>query len=161
MRSLKGLIFFLIVWTQCIAASCETILEYSQTHLPLTGELKTLDGFVYVDLDDNYIHTLVDFIRDQGFQEPPYFGEKLIGAHITVFYPSELKNQISEECGVAVSFTLRECQIVHPPCWQDVEEVYLIVVDAPLLDHIREKYGLPKRQYDFHITIGIKTKVAA
>ena len=161
MRSLKCLIVFLILCTQCIAASCDTILEYSQNHLALSGELKNLDGFVYVDLDDNYIHSLVEFIRDQGFQEPPYFGDGLIGAHITVAYPKELNNQIIEECGMPVSFTLRECQIVHPPRWQDIEEVYLIVVDAPILDQLREKYRLPKRQYDFHITIGVKQKVAA
>ena len=122
---------------------------------------KRLDGFLYVDLDDNYIHSLVDFIRDQGFQEPPYFGEKLIGAHITVAYPNEIRNQIMEECGMPVSFTLRECQIVHPPRWKEVEEVYLIVVDAPMLDQLREKYGLSKRQYDCHITIGVKLKAAA
>lgn len=31
-----------------------------------------------------------------------------------------------------------------------------VVVEAPELDAIRQKYGLPKTKYAYHITIGIK-----
>jgi hypothetical protein len=37
-----------------------------------------------------------------------------------------------------------------------MSEVYFVVVEAPELDRIRAKYGLPQRLYPFHITIGAK-----
>ena len=59
-----------------------------------------------------------------------------------------------------ISFIPKKCQVVHPPGWKEVDQVYFIVVDAPWLDQIREKYGLPKSKYAFHITIGVKPKMA-
>ena len=78
-------------------------------------------------------------------------------------YPEEAtKYGVKEikECGEMISFVPKKCQVVHPPRWKEIDEVYFIVVDAPQLDQIREKYGLPKREYDFHITIGVKPKMA-
>jgi hypothetical protein len=126
--------------------------------------LRHSDGFTYVDLDDEYIHKLVTFIRDDGFEEPPYFGRPdLIGAHITVVYPEEVIQYgigSIEECGTTIEFTLKGCEIVVPPKWKTVSEVYFVAVDAPALDEIRRKYGLSKRAYDFHITIGVMPKDA-
>jgi len=137
---------------------CSEILEYIQNGLPHYGILRNSEGFVYVDLDDAYIHKLIRFIKKDGFEEPPYFGnDGLVGAHISVIYPGEL-NQVSaiEECGEIVYFSPESCKIVQPPHWKAGEEVYFVVVEVPKLDSIREKYGLPKREYDFHITIGVK-----
>lgn len=128
-------------------------------HLPESGILRNSDGFVYVDLDDAYIHQLVTFIEQEGFQEPPYFGKDLVGAHITVIYPNEIEKygiETIQETGRTIHFVPNTCQAVRPPTWQAIDEVYFVVVDAPELDAIREKYGLPKREYAFHITIGIK-----
>lgn len=125
--------------------------------------LKSSDGFVYIDLDDEYVHKLTPFIQQEGFQEPPYFEEAgLVGAHITVIYPEEvIKYGIKEieECGENISFVPKSCQVAYPPRWKGIDQVCFIVVEAPLLDEIREKYGLPKREYDFHITIGVKPKL--
>jgi hypothetical protein len=139
------------------------VLNYAHNELPNWGVLKNIEGFVYIDLDDDYIHKLIAFIKDDGFEEPPYFGAGLVGAHITVIYPEEItKYGIEEiqECGEIIFFTLKDCKIVHPPKWQKIDEVYFIVIDAPQLDQIRQKYGLPTREYDFHITIGVKPKIA-
>jgi hypothetical protein len=138
-------------------------MDYAQNHLPHEGTLKSSGGFVYVDVDDDYIHKLVPMIQEYGFEEPPYFGNAgLVGAHITVIYPDEIKNhKISEiqEYGESISFTPQRCEAVYPPTWHG-DEAYFIVVEAPELDAIREKYGLPKRKYDYHITIGAKPKAA-
>ena len=146
------------------APFCGPILNYVQENMQTCGTLKNAEGFIYVDVDDAYVHELVQFIQNEGFEEPPYFGQAgLVGAHITVAYPEEMEKygvQEMEEEGLSVSFTPRSCQIVHPPRWKEIDEVYFIVVDAPQLDKLREKYGLPKREYDFHITIGVKPKMA-
>ncbi|HSX11384.1 MAG TPA: hypothetical protein VLF94_06700 [Chlamydiales bacterium] len=144
------------------APSCAPILHYIHDHLSCCGTLKNSSGFVYVDVDDGYIHELIPFIQEEGFEEPPYFGRSdLVGAHITVIYPEEMKKyniQSIKECGTSIQFTPRACQVVHPPRQKETDGVYFIVVDAPQLDDLRKQYGLPKREYDFHITIGVKPK---
>lgn len=149
-------------WAQ-EASSWPKILEYAQSRLPHEGILKSSQGFVYVDVDDAFIYKLLPFIQEGGFEAPPYFGRSdLVGAHITVIYPDEVKKygiKKIRETEEVISFTPKTCQIVHPQKWHDIDEVFLLVVDAPELDLIREKYGLPRREYDFHITIGIKPKM--
>lgn len=156
-----------MVCCSCFAqetTSCSTILEYIQKSLPHCGVLKNSGGFVYVDLDDEYIHKLVTFIQKDGFEEPPYFGSaELVGAHISVMYAEEVKKygvEDIQEYGETIYFVPKTCQVVHPPKWHEIDEVYFIVVEAPELDRIRKKYGLPKKEYDFHITIGVKPKMA-
>lgn len=161
-------IFSIVLYTTCFsqeisAPSCPLVLNYIEEHLPHQGILKDSNGFIYVDLDDEYVHKLITFIQQDGFQEPPYFGDNdLVGAHITVAYPEETKKygikQI-KECGEMISFVPKKCQVAHPFRWEKIEEVYFIVVDAPQLDKIRKQYGLPKQKYDFHITIGVKPKM--
>ncbi len=167
MRLLQFLSLFLIT-SFCSsfaeeAPSCPVVLDYIEHCLSHCGVLKDSDGFVYVDVDDAYIHKLITFIQDQGFEEPPYFGRPdLVGAHVTVIYRDEMKKYgigKIQECGETICFVPKDCQIVQPPKWQRIEEVYLVAVEAPKLDRIREKYGLPKRKYEFHITIGVKPKM--
>ena len=137
---------------------CSLFLQEVKQNLPLTGILKQeSNGFTYIDLDDRYIHQLIQNLPIEGFVEPPYFGEGLIGAHITLVMPDEWAEipQI-EECDQPFSFVLKECEIVHPLNWAEISEVFLITLDAPELTALREKYGLKPRDFDFHITIGVK-----
>ena len=140
------------------------IMHYVDNHLSHSGILKSSDGFLYVDIDDAYIHKLISFIHEEGFKEPPYFGKPgLVGAHISVIYYDEANNYglgEVEECGKLIIFTPKQCQVVHPPKWKETESLYLITVEAPELDRIRKKYGLPRREYEFHITVGIKPKMS-
>jgi hypothetical protein len=145
--------------------SCQKILKYAQENMPACGVLKmNHKGFVCVDVDDDYIHDLILFIEQEGFVEPPYFdGDGLYGAHISVMYESEVKKygiKEVEEVGEIIPFTLKGCQIVHPRGWKQMDKVYVIVVDAPELAKIRKKYGLPESKHPFHITIGVKQKIA-
>jgi len=159
--------FLTLLWicTHCFAqtvSNCPEILQYAEHKLQHCGVLKMTDRFVYVDLDDAYIHSLLPFIQEEGFEEPPYFNiPNGAGAHISVVYPEEMQkyklNKIAE-CGKTIYFTLKTCKVVHPSTWKEVDEVYVIVVEAPELEKIRKKYGLPKQTYEFHITIGIKPK---
>ena len=142
--------------------SCSKILDYVDNQLPHCGVLKNSQRFVYVAVDNDYIHKLVTFINEAGFEEPPYFGD-LVGAHLSVIYPDEVKNYgigAIEECGEIIYFTPQGCKIVPPETMQGVEAMYVIVVEAPQLDWIRKKYGLPQKKYPFHITIGVKPTVA-
>lgn len=138
------------------------IVQHAQKQLPHCGVLRSKSGFVYVDVDDRYVHELIKFIRKEGYEEPPYFGrESLVGAHISVIYPDELKKYgISEidECGETINFAFTGCHVVHPSELMAVDEVYFISLEAPELDLIRTKYGLPKCEYGFHITIGVRAK---
>lgn len=158
------LIFIILICGRCSAQEdfCPEILSYIQQELTQYGILKNSGGFIYIDIDDEYIHKLVTFIQQEGFEEPPYFGSAdLVGAHITVVYPSEIKQYgigEIEECGEIIYFTPKECKIVKPQKWSNIKEVYFVVVEATEIERIRQKYGLPKREYDFHITIGVKTK---
>lgn len=144
------------------APACAEILNYAKHQLPNCGILKNSEDFVYVDITDEYIHQLVTFIQKDGFEEPPYFGDRdLVGAHISVIYPDEIKKygiREIQECEKLIYFTPKECKIIHPPNWKEIDEVYFIVIEAPEIDRIRVNYGLPKRDYGFHITIGVKPK---
>lgn len=118
---------------------------------------ETEDGFVYIDLDDAFIYGLIRYIEPYGFVEPPYFGKPgLVGAHISLFYVGEKPQRAIEEIGREFSFIPTTTQIVKPPSWEDVEEVFIIEVDSPELEEMREKYGLENREIPFHITIGVK-----
>jgi hypothetical protein len=129
------------------------ILAVSVVELPQCGLLrKDAKGFVYVALDDRYIHELVP----EGFEEPPYFGDGLVGAHISVMSAEEGCHLELEELGCQVEFCVERCEIVHPPLWAERDLAYLIIVEAPALDLLRERYGLPPKEYPFHITIGRK-----
>ena len=161
MKFIKYCLLFLV--TACVnpvqeTTSCHQILTYIENHLPLSGVLKKSGDFVYLDLDDEYVHKLIPFIENDGFQAPPYFGRPdLVGAHITVLYSPQVQKYEIDELGEKICFSLKECQIVHPPNWEGIDKIYLIVVDSPDLDKIRHKYGFPPKEYNFHITIGVKS----
>ncbi len=157
----RFLILLLLLSSTLIAreVSSPCLLEHVQNHLPHCGTLKILDGFVYVDVDDEYIHTLIKYIQEEGFEEPPYFGPGLVGAHISVIFRAEEIHEL-HECGQIIDFIPIECQVVTPARWNEMEEVFFIVVEAPELDRIRACYGLPPKEFPYHITIGVKPKVA-
>jgi len=138
-------------------ADSHQALEFALEYLPQTGILQQDEtGFVYIDIDDAYIHALIPFLKEEGFEKPPYFERANgHGAHISVIYANEGITSELEERGSLIAFQIKECQIVHPPQWPDFEFL-LITLECPILDAIRQKYGLPPTKYAYHITIGIK-----
>ncbi len=162
----KILLFILILFSTLSLGyssevkNCDQVLHYVKECLPLCGTLKeTSKGFVYVDVSDDYIHKLLPFIQSEGFESPPYFGPGLVGAHITFMSCEETAKyhlDYLEECEERIHFDPEGCEILHPPSWDEIDEVYIITVKAPRLNQIRGKYGLPKIHFEYHITIGTK-----
>lgn len=141
------------------ASPCEEILEYIENRLPQEGVLKSSEDFVYVALDNAYIHELISFIQKEGFEEPPYFsGAYDVGAHISVIYPRELAGREPlkiGELGKEIVFQVKSCEVCEAPRLGG--EVWVVLVDAPELDRLRIKYGLPAGAH-FHITIGLRMR---
>ena len=111
------------------------------------------NGFTYVDVDDNFIWRGVEVIKKFGFEEPPYFEEGGVGAHITVMDTVEGKPvDISDILGQKIDFTVEEFASVIP----GGREYFVMLVKADKLDQIREEKGLKKIKHPFHITIGVR-----
>lgn len=144
-----------------LAAEPHIIPDTAIAQYQWQGTLGQCDnGFVYLDIDDAFVHDLIRYIEPDGFIEPPYFDKTgLVGAHISVFYADEAVPQTIEELGQTFTFTPTGVRIVQPPDWSAIEDVYIIEVDSPELDAVRAKYGLGPREFSFHITIGVKPYV--
>ncbi|CUI17753.1 hypothetical protein PNK_2150 [Candidatus Protochlamydia naegleriophila] len=136
----------------------EAILEAAQK-LPQSGVLKkNWDGYIYLKVDDDYIHQLFPLIHENGFHKPSSLHRpSRIGAHISVFYKDEAASRkpITE---VGQSYSFRVKNFTHVSTKQ--KDYAIIEVDSPELEKLREKYGLPPKlfNHEFHITIGDKNK---
>ena len=132
----------------------QEVVNYANEHLPQEGILKIKkDGFVYLKVDDNYIHALFPLLnlKDQGYKEPPYFrSPDAPGAHVSVFYENE--NVRPEEIGQVFKFELKD--IIEVRAGRDASYA-IFQIDAPELEALREKYGLASKLqgHEFHISI--------
>lgn len=138
--------------------SWQEVLHYAQENFPMEGQLIVKsDGFGYLKVDDEYIHTLFPMLglKEEGYIEPPYFRtDEAPGAHISVFYVNE--NIIPEEIGQYFHFELKQIVIVKPT--KDTSYAVL-QVELPELEKLREKYGLSPKLFghDYHISLAKKT----
>lgn len=117
----------------------------------------TAENLVYLDINDDYIHQLFPLLQNNLITKPDYFGENLIGAHISVIYPEENK-LVREEClNKKHYFNIKDLYVATLNC----KKYYVITVASHTLLQLREKYGLPEmlcfkgHMIEFHITIGI------
>jgi hypothetical protein len=125
--------------------------------LPKTGILKQRKNYVYLALDNQYIHSLYPIIQnfDNKFQKPPYFRKAdPIGSHISVMYEKETENLNIEEINKSFNFTLNKLKLVE----SKGKSYYVLEVESHELEKLRLKYGLPKllNGFKFHITVAIK-----
>ncbi|KTC78412.1 hypothetical protein [Legionella brunensis] len=130
--------------------------------LPLSGRLTmSTDGLLYLDLSDDYIHTLYPLLKNYfaDIVKPDYFGQKSAGAHISVIYPEENKIINSDELEKQHSFEILQAfaaDLVN-------KRYYVLAVSAPTLVELRNKYGLgPQLNFkshwiDLHITVGVSS----
>jgi len=169
MRFIKYLLLPLLILAcvKCPAeapAASSKIADYVFEKLPEYGTLKQdSHGFVYLDLDDDYIHGLAQFIKEEGFEEPPYFGRGWHGAHISVISAKEAEEygiDAIEEDGTQIWFQVQDCQVVQPPSKRG-QSYYVLTVKCPYLERLRKKYKLPSPKYGFHITIGVRQDAEA
>jgi hypothetical protein len=133
------------------------IKSYIEQNLPTQGILEqTKNGFVYVKVPDDYIYELYKFIHNEDYLFPPYFGENLVGAHISVIHSKEAPQEAIEELGLVVTFEIMELKKIYLQTMLGVESAYILTIHAPILDAIRKKYGLSSPYYPYHITVGVK-----
>jgi len=137
--------------------SWQEVVEYAGENLPLDGHLMMKSGgFVYVKVDDEYIHTLFPMLglNEEGFKKPPYFrSSEASGAHISVFYEDE--NIMPEEIGSTFTFKLKRIVIVQASKYV---QYAILEVESPELEKLRKKYGLsPKLHgHEYHISLAKK-----
>lgn len=118
----------------------------------------TEHNLVYLNIDDEYIHQLFPLLEGKKIEKPDYFGENLIGAHVSTIYPEENKLIMNEDLGEKHRFKVKGAYTAK----LDTKKYYVITVDSPSLVQLRKKYELPQllcfKNYliEFHITIGIK-----
>lgn len=130
--------------------------------IELKGVLKQKEnGYLYVEVSRDFIAEALPLIEAQGTIVPPrhYTSKKGIGAHISVMYENEqIQNEIWEikELGQEYTFTLIELRTVKLNKNNKMQKLWLIAVEAPELEKLRENYGLSSKLkgHDFHITIG-------
>jgi len=127
------------------------------------GELKQKDnGYLYVNVQDEFIGEILPLIECPGRIVPPrhYSSKKGIGAHVSVMYENErISKEIWEIAELGNTYTfdvteLRSVKIVNRD--GHMKKLWLIALDAPQLEELRESYGLSSKLkgHDFHITIG-------
>ena len=95
------------------------------------------NGFTFVDVDNRYVTEGVKVLKKFGFDAPPYFGGRLVGAHITVMDEDKSKGvAVKDMLGTEVNFTLLGFNIVKPKGVWAERELFLLLVKADVLDEI-------------------------
>src|SRR5262245_12403845 len=130
-------------------------------HFKPIGVLKQKDnGYLYVEVSNDFIGQLLPLIQAQGRLVPPrhYTSKKGIGAHISVMYENErIDREIWNiaEIGQEFTFEVKELRTVKLTRDGKMRKLWLLAVEAPALERLRERYGLSPRLkgHDFHITL--------
>ena len=133
----------------------------------LSAELKQAEnGFTYLDIPDEYVHSLFKLCDDAGVELPPYFGEGLAGAHVSAILGDEISAAGSpkiSEIGRKFDFRIVNWDSLKPAGWNGVDKVYFLTLSCPELESVRSTYGFsPKihHDHDFHLTFGIHRESA-
>jgi hypothetical protein len=129
--------------------------------LPNTGVLYEKKGYIYLKLNDNYIHGLYPIIKnfDNQAQKPLYFRTlEGLGAHISVIYEKESKNLKIIEIDKNFIFSPVELKLVRS---KNID-YYVLQVESRQLENLRTKYNLSKflKGHKFHITLAIREKAS-
>jgi hypothetical protein len=129
-------------------------------NIPSQGMLhQTETGYVYLKVDDRFIHRIFPLLKTTQKKLPPYFAEPYnIGAHISVIYKEEIKKlQPIAEIGSTFHFNILElCEI------KINEKVFFaLTIQADGFITLRKKYGFSEKPVyhgipvDYHITIAM------
>lgn len=128
------------------------IMAYAESTLAMKGILEQdATGMVYLDIPANFAETLLPLIQEEGVEPSPIF--------VPVMLAHEAQEKAGlgpiKELGETFSFKLLGLHAVKPLLWPEIEKVYFLVIHAPGLDELREKYLLPGK-IPLHMTLGIK-----
>ncbi len=115
---------------------------------------KKLNGFIYLDVSNAFITSLAPLLEMPGELKSPPTAARSVGAHISVFHETE--NIAPQELGQAFSFQVKEVRSVVVHTRDGLKKLWMIAVDSPELESLRQSYGCPPKLqgHDFHITIG-------
>jgi len=126
--------------------------------LPNSGTLvNTPENYLYLDIDDNFIHELFPMLANESIKIPNYFEGKNSGAHLSVIYPEEKREINADDYGQEHSFSVLDVGVatLHD------KDYYVLWVAAPTLQILRQEYFLNPQLFfkgyriDFHITIAV------
>lgn len=138
------------------------VLQWQNTYSPvLTAELKqNEDGFVYLDIPDEYVRTLHEHCGETGTQLPPYFGPGMAGAHVSVILSGEMEKGIkAADIGKKFNFRIVHTDTIKIEGWKGVKGVQFLAIECPELEAVRQRQGIAPRiggDHDFHITFAIQ-----
>lgn len=132
------------------------IIESACT-LKAEGKLGIINNhYMYLKVDDTFIHSLYPLIEVPNVLKPDYFGAGGVGAHVSVIYPEE--NKLVSLNGLPLQ---HEFTVKHFATAKIADKLYYaVLVESPTLLAIRKQYQLPDllsfKGYDicFHVTIG-------
>lgn len=123
--------------------------------LPHQGTLKQKEnGFVYVDVSNDFIELIVAAIDHAGELRQIPTGARSMGAHISVFHEDE--SVTPQELDQSFPFEVKEIRSFTLNTRDGLKKQWVIAVDSPELEQLRVSYGCsPKlKGYDFHISLG-------
>lgn len=138
-----------------------SILSYINSLLPIAGTLKQNDkGFIYLDIANEYITSIIPFFDDPSIDLPPYYGEDFPdGAHISIATPDEEKKLFSPlPLGDAFSFTVTGCYKASLLYDLKNKYVWYLTISSDELTSLRTSIGLtplPSGE-SFYITLAYK-----
>ncbi len=138
-----------------------SIISYISSVLPVAGTLQqTPDGFVYLDIANEYITSIIPFFNDPSIDKPPYFDKDFKGgAHIAVASSYEEKKlYASLPLGEVFSFSVTGC--FKSTLMYDIRNKYVwyLTISSDELQGIRRSIGLsplPDGE-TFYITLAYK-----
>ena len=137
------------------------VLSYVEKNLPRIGTLKqTWEGFLYIELPDEYVFGVLPLLAEYHVRPPPYFGRGKVGAHITVATAREIANRnfpVVASLGEKIPFSIVHFSKVHLENSLIGSTVYMLIIEAPRILQIRAALGLPLTIGEdyFHITIAV------
>ncbi len=144
------------------------ICAHIRRALPKKGILKQdSDGFVYLELPDEFITDLFPLIHDRECEAVPLYQIEPSPAHIAVVLPDEWSQKKGwgdiKEIDESFSFEVKGLNSLRPQRWPGVEKVYFLEIASPSLDRLRERLLLPSRirGHAFHVAIAFKKANAA
>lgn len=128
-------------------------IEVAQT-LSNEGILKQKDnGFVYLDVSNAFIDKIIPLLEYPGELRKRPTAARSMGAHISVF--EEKEDIHPDELDSNFSFNVQEIRSFTMHTRDGLKKLWVIAVNSPELEQLREKYGCsPKlKGHDFHITL--------
>jgi hypothetical protein len=166
---MKKLLFLSILFPICIFSSIPEVIQtdinfsyHIEKKIPKYGMLKQeQDGFLYIEVSNNFIFDILPTLNDPQILVPPYFENDKIGAHITVATMQEIKKlnyPKINDLGKIIHFTIENISKVKLENSYLGSEIYYLKINSSKIEEIRKNLELPAKinDYDFHITIGIK-----